>query len=189
MIPGIGSCHVSDNGAFLPNRVPALPIKGHIRSFDVPFGVRQLSTFGCVGSGFSFVTAGTPVSYRFFARRVFRTPTSVTKPPTVGRVLQPTRWSSFVQASSKIFPNFCLTAGRRRIFINKKTVATPPAINAGFLSVLISKVRLPGSGFYRGHDTKLVGRALFCRLNVFASSVNSSGLPVVVKFEYQDFQT
>jgi hypothetical protein len=89
------------------------------------------------------------VSYKLFSRNVFRMPTSVMSPPTVGKVLHPTLWSKWVQASSKRFRSFRLTSERRMAFMSKNAAAQPPATSVGVINVLFRK-ETSSSAAFRG---------------------------------------
>ena len=96
------SGQVSDSATLRPNRVPAMPISGWSRSFQLPSGCRSVRNRSSNGGGCTGFTDGSrEVSTRFSSRRVFRMPISSTSPSGLGSSYQGCCWSMCSTSRSK----------------------------------------------------------------------------------------
>ncbi len=87
---------ILSSGMLRPNRVPAMPIPGSSRLFQLPSACRWVRCVGSGGGGCGSLTEGSErVSTRLRWRSLVRTPTSTPRASGVGSLSQPTLWSIF----------------------------------------------------------------------------------------------
>ena len=106
-VRGLGSSmrsvsgQVCSIGTLRPKRVPAIPIVGLARSFQLPSTVRCFSKAGSHSGASTAPTDGwREVSKRLCSRRTLRMPTRSKSPISLGRWSQPSLWSTRVAKAS-----------------------------------------------------------------------------------------